>query len=84
MNRVIKLQELAKHPVLGKLFKKLTREELSVLTTFIYEHEHLDDNQFAHVANRWMIDKLKPKHFTDMWSIAIQTIEVVNNKKGVR
>lgn len=73
--RIQNFNNMKSHPMLGKLFKKLTKSELEQLETFIKENDHLDVNQYAFVCNRWMLDKPKPRRFTDMWSIALQVNE---------
>lgn len=81
MSRVILLQEMIKHPILGKLFKKLTRDEMRQVTQFVYENNFLDNDNYASICNRWLIYKPKPKHYSDMWAIVSQCTEVTLPKR---
>lgn len=70
--RVQKFMQMEKHPVLGKLFKKLTEEEYDMALQFVMNNSGLGDNDYMHLANRWFLDGNKPKHHTDMWAIVTQ------------
>ena len=71
--RIQNLEKLKTHPMLGKLFKKLTKSEYAEVVAFINDNAHLDDNEFAFKANRWYLGvKPSPKHLTDMWAIVTQ------------
>lgn len=73
MTIIDKLASMEKHPIYGKLFDKLTADELSETINFIHNNQSLNDNQYMHKANRWYLDiTAKPRHLVDMWSIVTQ------------
>lgn len=72
MSRLETLENLKSHPMLGKLFKKLNKAEYTELVEFISERETLSNDQYASDVNRWYLGKTAPKHFNDMWALALQ------------
>lgn len=70
--RIQNFNQMKSHAVLGKLFKKLTKDELKQTENFILENDHLDKNEYAIKCNRWFLDKKAPKHHSDMWAIVLQ------------
>ncbi len=72
MSRLKELENLKTHPMLGKLFKKLTKAEYNELVEFISSRESLTKDQYASDVNRWYLGKTPPKHFNDMWALALQ------------
>ena len=72
MSRLEKMEQLKAPLIMGKYFKKLTKDEMAQVIAFIKERENFDKNQYMHDANRWHVDnKNKPKHHVDMWSIVV-------------
>lgn len=72
MDRMQSLEEMKKHMILGKLFKKLSQKEYALCIEFIKENDHLDKFAFIAKANRWFLDQPKPTHLSDMWAIVTQ------------
>lgn len=72
MLREQKIYKLMEHPMIGSLFKKLTKAELETCKAFLSESEHLNDDDFALKCNRWMLDQPKPKNYSTMWAIVSQ------------
>ena len=72
MSHTAKLQAMAKHPMHSKMFRRLSHDEMELVKQFIKDNEALGKDRFMHNANRWYLDRQKPKHLTDMWSIVIQ------------
>ena len=72
MSRLNNFDNLMEHPMLSKLFKKLTLTEFEMCQNFLLETDHLNDDEFELKVNRWMIDQEKPKHHIDMWAIVSQ------------
>jgi len=72
MQRFIKLQELKKHPVEKKLFKKLSKFELSYVDAFVFHNRDLSTNDWAEKVNRLFLnDPDKPKNHKDIWAILL-------------
>jgi hypothetical protein len=73
MSRKNNLIKLTAHPYLHKLFSKLTKLELEMVTQFVHENNDLGKDEYMHKANRWLINDInKPKHHSDMWAIVTQ------------
>lgn len=74
MNRLIKFESFAQDLMLGKLYGKLTTDELRLCREFLITNAGLDRNQFCEKVNRWYLDNPnKPKHLTDMWALVLQS-----------
>lgn len=73
MSRLDNLENLKKHPYQKRLFKGLSSAELSQVTEFIRENEHLSADEYAMKVSRWLLDQPKPKHFSAMWAIALES-----------
>ena len=72
MSRKTNLIKLTAHPMLHKLFSKLTKSELEMVTKFVHENNDLEKNEYMFKANRWLLNEEKPKHYSDMWAIITQ------------
>jgi hypothetical protein len=66
----------ADNPGMKNLFKKLSDADLEECRTFIRERAGLDRNEFAAAVNRWKLDQPKPKNFTSMWSLVLESNSV--------
>lgn len=71
-NRLDKLESFKDHLVQGKLYRKLTKEELQLCRDFILANDGLDKNAFQAKCNRWMLDGIKPRNHTTMWALVTQ------------
>lgn len=73
MDRKTALIKLAAHPMIGKIYNKLSEEELSLVTNFVHKHHELSIADFEYKANRWFLDDPnKPKRLSDMWAILVE------------
>lgn len=73
--RLNRFNDLRKHPVINKMFKKLTKSELQFCTDFIMECSDLTDAQFIAKANRLFIDqKEKPRNWKDIADLMSNTV----------
>lgn len=75
MSRVSSLLKLPSHPMIGKLFLKLSQKELALVTDFVKKNANLSNDDYMEKANRWYLDQPKPTHYTDMWAIVISCKE---------
>lgn len=66
------LLKMSVHPMFHKLFKKLNNEEMAAIVDFLKRTEEVDNNQYAHLCNRWYLDQAKPRNYNDMWAIVTQ------------
>jgi hypothetical protein len=71
--RLQKFESYATHLMHHKTFARLSRAEREQCREFIRANDHLDVNGFASLVNRWMLDQPKPKHYTDMWALVLQS-----------
>lgn len=75
MTRLQKMNKLKTHPMLKNLFRRLTQEDLKRVEAFVIEHDALNNNDYISKVNRWMLDENpKPKHYSDMWAIVLQSV----------
>ncbi len=78
--RLVRFHSLKSHLVIGVCFKVLGPKEIQACEAFINESTALDDNEFAHKINRWMLDWPKEKRpsskkVSAMWALVSQSIE---------
>lgn len=73
MSRLDNLEKLKSHSYQKRLFKRLSKAELAQVTEFIRENNDLTADDYALKVSRWLLDKPKPKHFSDMWAIALES-----------
>lgn len=73
MSRMDNFNKLKLHPIHRNLFKKLSKMELKMCEDFINETESLSIDDFAFKCNRWMLDKPKPKNYSAMWALVMQS-----------
>lgn len=74
MNRLENFHALADHPFLGRDYRRLSKEEMSMCVEFIEKCEKLDRNEYALACNRWMLDSpQKPKRHSLMWGLVLQS-----------
>ena len=81
MCRRINLLKLREHPALRKLFIKLTTEEFAAVIKFVNENESLNNDEYMLKANRWYLDQPKPKHYSDMWAIVTQCVNITKKER---
>lgn len=73
MTRLQRFEGFSKDPGLCKLFKRLSAADRKACVDFIEQHDELDHNGFALAVNRWLLGQPKPKRFTDMWALVLQS-----------
>ncbi len=71
--RLEKLKSFEGHLIHRKLLARLSKAERAQLEAFIRERESLSDDEYVLAVNRWLLDQPKPKRFTDMWALALQS-----------
>lgn len=71
--RLLKFESFKHHLMHGKIWKKLSKKELELCRQFILDHDHLDQDNFAYYANRWLLDKEKPRNYSTMWALVFQS-----------
>jgi hypothetical protein len=69
MIRLSKFEQMKLHPMHGNLYRKLSEKEREQCRDFIRQNDHLDRDDFAEKANRWMLDQARPKRYSDMWAL---------------
>lgn len=74
MTRLEKFESFKDHIIQSKLYNKLTARERGLCVEFLRENEDLGPNEFLAKVNRWMLDVPKPKNFTMMWALVIQSV----------
>lgn len=62
-NRAKNFKNLADHPLLGRLFQKLTKSDLEICLQFLEASEQMNDNEYEHNLNRLFLDKEKTKNW---------------------
>lgn len=62
-NRMDMFSALKKHPYYGSLIKKLGKSELNLITVFCQTHHSTTRDEFVQLANRYFLDKPKPKNW---------------------
>lgn len=82
--RYDKFRSLADHPFIGKTYAKLGVDDRAWCRNFIIQNEGLSDHEFAFKVNRLGLDPNKPKRWTDIWALLIQSIppQVKRRKHG--
>ena len=83
-NRMHRFNELSKHPMLGKDFKKLTLSEVLECHALIKNLSDLSDDDFLLKINRWKMDqpeKRSPRHGIQ-WGLMAQSIETKCNRRS--
>lgn len=71
------LDQLTKHPYYSKMVGKLSESDKKIIEEFILSNNSLDRNQFEHLANRYFIDKPKPKN----WKLISELLSVINSNR---
>lgn len=71
--RLQKFESYASHPMLKKSYNKLSQKDLQQCRDFIIENDNLSVDEFAFKTNRWMLDQPKPKRYSDMWALVLQS-----------
>lgn len=66
MNRLEAFQSLEKHPLLGKVFKRLIKEEIDMCDRFIRTSAKRTSDEFEYEANRLFLDVVKTRHYKEM------------------
>ncbi len=84
MNRLRRFESLRFHAMMGKDFKRLTRQEIDECTAFIAERAELSDSEFMHQANRWKLDQpeQRSKRHGIQWSLLISSVNTVANMEN--
>lgn len=67
-----KFMSFCDNPYQRKLLNKLSWTERNMCIAFICENDKLNKDEFAEKANRWLLDKPKPKNYTTMWALVTQ------------
>ena len=80
-NRMKQFEAFATHPIQRKLVEKLKVAELAQCREFIVANDHLDVSAFAQKANMWMIGQARPKNYSTMWALVLQTNPVILSVK---
>lgn len=62
-NRREAFESLRQHPWLGKLFAKLSVQDLELAVQFIDDNAHLEKGEFEMAVNRWLLDQKKPRRY---------------------
>jgi len=74
------IQKLLTHPYLGKGFKRLKPDDLSILDTWVRNTLSMDGHELHVSAVRIFLDKLdKPKRWTLIVELASSLATVVTN-----
>jgi len=58
--------ELSEHAWLGRVYKKLTEEELRLAIRFMGKNHLLSKGEFELAVNRMFLDASKPRHFKEI------------------
>jgi len=64
MDRLNKFNSLKNHAYLGKIYSRLSINELSICHSFIELNNNLTVGDFESKINRMFLDKDKPKNWT--------------------
>ena len=57
----------------SKLLKRLATKDVNLCIEFIKTNDHLSKDDFAIKVNRWYLDEEKPKRYSDMWALVLQS-----------
>lgn len=71
--RLTRFEAFSKDAGLSPLYSRLTEKDREACREFIRNHDHLDRNGFAAAVNSWKLGGVKPKRFTDMWALVLQS-----------
>ncbi len=78
--RTGRFSTLMRHPILGRIAARLTKEEHHECLQFILDHGEMAHLDFEHEINRMFIDRpQKPRHWTEMSELLM-----ASNILGVR
>lgn len=77
--RHVAFSNLKNHPHYANLLKRLSKKDLDDCETFMSEHADASKDDFAHEANRWMLDKVKDKKGKARLSIKIELLSAANS-----
>jgi hypothetical protein len=77
MLEIIKM--LSIDPFYGRLMKKLSTADLDIILSFCENSISLDRNEFEHRANRFFMDREKPKN----WKIISEILSVINARRVI-
>ena len=71
MDRLAAFNKLSEHPWLGKSFKKLTKDDVSMVQEWLAANSEIDRNRFNELAVRLFLDKPKPKAWKEIEELLI-------------
>lgn len=64
--RLNNFNELAAHAWLGRIYKRLTKNDLDLAIGFIEQAAEIGHLEFEYAVNRMFLDKPKPKHMAEI------------------
>ena len=73
MERLKRFEKFSSDPGFSKIFSRLSDKDREACREFIQHNDHLSHDEFAFATNRWMLDKERPKRFSDMWALVFQS-----------
>lgn len=71
VDRLSTFNELKTHPWLGRVFRRLTQQELELARSFLLTHAGADAGTFEMLVNRMFLDRPKPKHHTIIMELLV-------------
>lgn len=74
MKRIEKFNSLKNHQVIGKIYKKLNKDDILFCENFLKENENLNNDDFAFKVNRLGLNGEKSKNINNIWALLIQSI----------
>ena len=74
MKRIEKFNSLKNHQVIGKIYKKLSKEDILFCENFLKENGNLSNDDFAFKVNRLGLNGEKSKNINNIWALLIQSI----------
>lgn len=78
MDRLTAFHGYESHAWLGRLYKKLTADDLNLCIDFINQNWELDKNDFEKKVNRLFLDKEKTKN----WKLITELLICANSASG--
>lgn len=66
LTRLNAFNALSDHPWLGRVYKRLTIDELNFAKSFIESHFNTPKGEFEFAVNRMFIGQSKPKHWREI------------------
>lgn len=74
MKRIEKFNSIKNHQVIGKIYKKLSKDDILFCENFLKENGNLSNDAFAFKVNRLGLNGEKSKNINNIWALLIQSI----------